>query len=272
MKQYFFSPSEIFVSIWRNRALLSSLVKREIQAKYKGSALGILWSYITPVVLLILYTFVFGFIFESKWNQEQTSRLEFALILFSGLIVFNIFSEGMIRAPNLITSHPNFVKKVVFPLEILSTASICSSLFNWATSFVIYLSAFVIMMGTPPLTALLAPVLIVPIVLISLGLSWFLSSLGVYLRDIGHLIGLIVTVNLFTSAVFYPLNAIPENFRSIIALSPLTQAIESFRQAVFFGHMPNWSNFLVQLCVSLLIALGGFMWFQKTRKGFADVI
>jgi len=231
-----------------------------------------MWSFITPVILLLVYTFVFGIVFKSRWTNSQHSNLEFAMILFAGLIVFNIFSDCLSRAPSLITSNVNYVKKIIFPIEILSGVAIGSALFHSAINFLVWLLTYLVIFGAPPATMLFAPIVILPIVFLTLGLSWFISALGVYLRDLGHIVGLFITINLFISSIFYPLSALPLQYQKIVTLSPIAAVIDQFRQVAFFGLQPDWGVILTHLVISGAIAVGGFAWFQKTRKGFADVI
>jgi lipopolysaccharide transport system permease protein len=224
------------------------------------------------VILLLVYTFVFGIVFKSRWVENQHSNLEFAMILFAGLIVFNIFSDCISRAPSLITSNSNYVKKIIFPLEILPGVALGSALFHSSVNLIVWLLSYLVIFGLPPVTALFAPIVIMPIILLTLGLSWFLSALGVYLRDIGHLVGLFITVNLFISSIFYPLSALPHEYQNLVMLSPIAAVIEEFRRVMFFGVIPNWNTILSHLFICGCVAITGFAWFQKTRKGFADVI
>jgi lipopolysaccharide transport system permease protein len=194
------------------------------------------------------------------------------MILFAGLIVFNIFSDCISRAPSLITANTNYVKKIIFPLEILPGVALGSALFHSVVSFIVWLISYLIIFGIPPVTALLVPVVILPIIFLTLGLSWFLSALGVYLRDLGHLVGLFITVNLFISSIFYPLSALPLEYQSLVMLSPIAAVIDEFRRVVFFGLPPHWNTIVTHLLICGSVAIAGFAWFQKTRKGFADVI
>jgi lipopolysaccharide transport system permease protein len=229
------SPVEFLRSLCRNRQLLWALVKRDVLARYRGSSMGLLWSFINPLVLLGLYTFVFGVVFRSRWGAEDSSTGEFALLLFSGLIVFNLFSEAVGRAPSSVVNNPNYVTKVIFPLELLPSVALGASVFHAVMSMLVWCCAYIVLRGTPPVTILLAPLTLIPLFLVILGASWFLSSLGVYLRDISQIVGLLITMNLFLSSVFYPLSALPEGVRNVVSVSPLTTAVEQFRKVVFLG-------------------------------------
>lgn len=272
MQTHRLNPLEIVKASWRNRGLLAALIKRDIEGRYRGSALGLIWTFLHPCILLIVYAFVFGTIFKSQWASSTGSQADFAMILFAGLIVFNIFAELITRSPLLVVSNPNYVKKVIFPLELLPGMALGTALFHAAGSFLVWLLGYCIFFGLPSVTVLLAPVVILPLLFFCLGLSWFLASLGVYLRDIGQLMSLVVTVSMFLSSIFYPVTALPEQYRPFVMLSPITVAVEQFREVVFFGTLPDWRYFLAQFCLGGLVLVLGFAWFQKTRKGFADVI
>lgn len=254
-------------------SLLFQLVRREIDARYRGSVLGVLWSFLTPMFMLAVYTFVFGFVFRTRWGgSEDTSIREFALIFFAGLTTFNLFAELASRSPSLVTSQPNLVKKVVFPLEVLPVVALASALFQAGVAFLI-LMAFQIAVGAGLQWASLAvPVLIVPLCFFSLGIAWFLAAFGVFVRDIGQIVPPFVTALMFLSPIFYPVSALPEWARSAMAYSPIAYTVETVRQAVIFGRMPEAASFLVALAGGLAVAALGLAFFQKTRKGFADVL
>jgi len=266
------SPFTLYRSLKTNRNLIYNLVKREVIGRYRGSTMGILWSFFNPVLMLAVYTFVFSVVFKARWSGGSDSKTEFALVLFAGLMVFNLFSECINKAPGLILANANYVKKVVFPLEILPIVALGSSLFHLIISLLVWLIFYLIFFGLPQATILLLPLVLFPFVLMILGFSWLLASLGVYLRDVNQVIGLITTVLMFLSPIFYPITALPEQYRSIIQLSPLTLVVEQTRDIMIWGKGLDWQVWLVYLVLSLFIAWLGFAWFQKTRKGFADVL
>ncbi len=272
MRDFSASPREMLASLWRNRHLVHALVKREVLGRYRGSFMGILWSFFNPLLMLAVYTFVFSYVFKARWNTGGDSKTEFALILFAGLIVFNIFSECVNRAPGLMLANANFVKKVVFPLEVLPWVALGATLFHALVSVAVWLVAYVVFFGPPHPTVLLLPLVALPLMLFTMGISWGLASLGVYLRDIAQFIGILTTVMMFLSPIFYPATALPPQYRHLMLLNPLTPAIEQARAVLFWGRTPDWTIFFPYLAGSLLIAGLGFAWFQKTRKGFADVI
>lgn len=266
------SPREMIATAWRNRGLIRALVKREVLGRYRGSALGILWSFFHPVFMLAVYTFVFSVVFKARWSGGSDSKTEFALVLFAGLIIFNLFSECVSRAPSLILANANYVKKVVFPLEILPLVSLGSALFHTLVSFGVWLLFYLIFFGLPKATLILFPLVLIPLLFFTMGLSWLLASLGVYLRDVGQIIGLTVTVLMFLSPIFYPVSALPEEYRILLNLNPLTLVIEQARDVLVWGKPLDPLVFIAYAIVSYFVAWLGFAWFQKTRKGFADVL
>lgn len=266
------SPLEMIASPWRHRFLLGSLTKREILGRYRGSVLGLLWSLFNPLFMLAVYTFVFSVVFQARWGEGSDSKLEFALILFAGLIVFNLFAECFNRAPGLITSQVNYVKKVIFPLEILPYVMLGSALFHTLISLLVWLAAYALFFGVPPLTIVLVPLVLVPLGLLTLGLSWGLAALGVYLRDVGQLVGILTSVFLFMSPIFYPITALPEAYQPWLSLNPLVPAIEALRDLLFWGRLPAWGPLALYWLVTALVAWIGFYGFQRARGGFADVL
>ncbi len=272
MNKFFTSPSEMFASLIRNRELVLALTKREILGRYRGSVLGLLWSFVHPIVMLLIYTFVFSVVFKARWNAGSDSKTEFALVLFAGLIVFNLFSECITRAPSIILSHANYVKKVVFPLEVLPWVTVGTALFQALMSLSVWLLFYVIFFGLPHATALLLPLVVLPILFITMGLSWMLASLGVYLRDVGQIVGIGTTVLMFLSPIFYPISSLPANYQHLLLLNPLTPAIEGVRDILFWGNLPSIGLYAVYLAISIIFSWLGFVCFQKSRKGFADVL
>jgi lipopolysaccharide transport system permease protein len=272
MQNFSVSPREMAASFWRNRSLIKALVTREVVGRYRGSVFGILWSFFNPVFMLLVYTFVFSVVFKSRWNTGSDSRTEFALVLFAGLLVFNLFAECVSRAPGLILANVNYVKKVVFPLEILPWVAIGSALFHTLVSLSVWMLAYVILFGIPQPTALLLPLIVLPLVLFIMGLSWALASLGVFIRDVSQFIGIIVMALMFLSPIFYPVTALPEEYRPMLMLNPLTPGVEMMREVLYWGRPPDWALLSLYTVATGLIAWLGFAWFQKTRKGFADVL
>ena len=261
-------------SLWCHRQLIFLMGKREVLGRYKGSAVGLAWSFFNPVIMLVVYTFVFSEIFKLRWNGAGTSggKTEFAIVLFAGLIVQSLFAETLTRAPNLIIANINYVKKVIFPLEILPVITLFSNLFHSLVSLLVLLSAFFVFNGYLQWTVIFIPFVLLPLVILSLGFAWILAALGVFLRDIGQTIGIVMTVLTFLSPVFYPITAVPERFRPFILANPLTFIIEQARAVLVWGQTPNWLGIAIYTAVAIFFAWGGYAWFQKTRRGFADVL
>ena len=261
-------------SLWRNRQLIVQMTKREVVGRYQGSAFGLAWSFLNPVFMLVVYTFVFSEIFKSRWGGVggDDSKTQFAIVLFVGMIVLSLFSEVLNRAPGLILSNANYVKKVVFPIEILPVIAMGAALFHSLISLGVLLAAFVLFNGYLHWTAVFFPLVLLPLVILTMGLAWMLASLGVFLRDVGQTIGIITTVLMFLSPVFYPVTAVPEKARPFIMANPLTFIIEQAREVLIWGHFPNWLGLAIYTLAATVVAWAGYAWFQKTRKGFADVL
>ena len=258
-------------SLLRNRNLIVQMTKREVVGRYKGSIMGLAWSFFNPVFMLVVYTFVFSVIFKSRWGSGESQTL-FALVLFVGMIVLGLFSEVLNRSPSLILSNVNYVKKVVFPIEILPVISMGAALFHTLISLGVLLAAFTLFNGYLHWTVIFIPLVLLPLVIVTLGISWMLAALGVFLRDVGQTIGIITTVLMFLSPVFYPVTAVPEKFRPFIMANPLTFIIEQARDVLIWGHLPNWIGLCIYIFTATLVAWAGYALFQKTRKGFADVL
>lgn len=260
-------------SLWRNRQLVLQMTKREVVGRYRGSVLGLAWSFFNPVLMLMVYTFVFSVAFKARWGVGgEESKVNFAIMLFVGMIVHGLFAECVNRAPGLILSNVNYVKKVVFPLEILPIVAMGSALFHTLVSLVVLLAAILLLNGTWHWTILLLPLVLLPLIIATLGFAWMLASIGVFVRDVAQTIGFLTTIMMFLAPVFYPISALPEKFQTLIMLNPLTFIIEEARGILIFGHMPHWGGLALYSLASILVAWGGFWWFQKTRKGFADVL
>ena len=269
----YLNPITMARNLWHHRDLIRQFMRREIEGRYKGSFLGLFWSFVTPLVMLLIYTFVFGVIFKSRWPNSRSDNLgEFAITLFCGLICFNIFSDCISRAPGSIISVPNYVKKVVFPLEILAVSAFSSALFHALVSLNILLCANLLLNGTLQWTLLLLPIVALPLMFLSLGLSWFLASLGVFVRDISYTVILIVQVLFFLTPIFYPLQSIPEPYQTMIRLNPLTSVVENFRDVILWGVLPDWGSLTIWISATGVLLLLGYAWFMKTKKAFADVI
>jgi lipopolysaccharide transport system permease protein len=267
------SLHSMFLSFWKNKGLIFALIKREVVGRYRGSIMGMAWSFFNPLLMLFIYTFVFSVVFKSRWGGvAEETRGNFTIILFAGLFVHGLFAECINRAPSLILSNVNYVKKVVFPLEILPFVAFGSALFHSLISLCVLLVAQLLIMNDIPWTAVFFPLVMLPLVFATLGIAWFLAALGVYLRDVGQITGIFTTALLFLSPVFYPISALPPHYQMWLKMNPLTLIIEEGRNSLIFGKVPDFYHLCILLAASIALAYLGYAWFQKTRKGFSDVI
>lgn len=259
---------------WKYRELILRLAIREIAQRFRTSRLGGLWLLIHPLALMLTFYFVFAVIFQNRWRSPNESRGEFILALFAGLLMFNVFSEIVGRSPSLVVGNVNYVKKVVFPLDILPLVAALSALANWVVGACIWMVFFVLVRESlPPSTALAAPILLLPIVLYAIGTTWILSSLCVYFRDIGQAIPLVLQAMIFFAPVLYPLDRVPDGvLRGLLLLNPLSVPIESLRLLCLDGGVPGFMNFIGSFVGSIALAHLGHAFFVKMRAGFADVL
>ena len=265
--------AHLVFSLRANRELIRQLTYQEVVGRYRGSILGVAWSLVTPILMLLIYTFVFSVIFGARWDGlADAGKAAFAVVLFVGMAMFNVFSDVVVRAPTLVVANANYVKRVVFPLEILAVVQMGNALFHFAVNLVAWLAAAWMVLGHVPWTALLLPLVLGPLVLGTLGTAWLLASLGVFVRDMAQTIGLVVTALLFLTPIFYPLEAIPVQYRPFIRLNPLTHVVEQARDVLIEGRVPGVVEIGASWCIGLLVLWLGFAWFQKTRQGFADVL
>lgn len=256
----------------RHGSLIWELGKRDVLGRYRGASLGLVWALLGPLLMLIVYSVAFGEILRAKWPVVGGGTSNFALILFVGLIVHALFAECLIRAPTLVVGNPNYVKRIIFPLEILPWPMILSALFHCGMNFVMFIAVHLVLEGPVPLTILLLPLVLAPLVVLVLGLSWFLASLGVYFRDISQITGPVATAMLFLSSAIIPVDALPESYRLVFNLNPLTFIIDQARNVALWGVLPDWWGLTRYFLLSLAFAYAGSLWFQSTRRGFADVL
>jgi lipopolysaccharide transport system permease protein len=267
------SPWRLIVHLIECRELIWQFTLREVQGRYRGSYLGIVWTFATPLLMLIVYTFVFSVIFKPRWGGAGSgSFMDFALTLFSGLIAFNVFSECITRAPRLIVGQPNYVKKVVFPLEVLPLSVVGAALIHSLFSLSVVLVAMLISSGKLQWTILYLPLVYLPLSAFTLGVSWLLASLGVFIRDIRNFVDVLVRFLFFLTPIFYPMSAVPASLRPLFGLNPLASIVENFRRVVVWGQPPDWPWLGIVTLFSGLMMLGGYMWFMKMKRAFADVI
>ncbi len=258
-------------------SLTVSLIRREVSGRYRGSTFGLLWSLLNPLLMLAVYTFVFGVVMKSRWTMPDQQSIahstgEFAVILFCGLIVFQFFSEVVSAAPGLILANANYVKKIVFPIQILPVVSAGAALFHAAVSLLVLLVFAYVVFGHIPLTVVLAPLVLAPLVVLVLGIAWVLASIGVYFRDMSQIVTPLVTATMFLSPVFFQRTSLPTWLQPWLSLNPLAIPVENFRNVVLFGVQPAWTALGSYSTVAIVVAFLGYQFFQKTRRGFADVL
>ena len=263
-------------TLWRNRDLLWQFTVRNVQIRHKGSMLGIVWAILNPLLTLTVYVFVFGFVFQGSFGVVETeSRWDYGLGIFLGLAIFQMVAEAIAVAPNLITGQPNFVKKVVFPLEVLPAAAVGSGTFHMLITLTMVAIGAIV--GGHPLTihALQLPLVLLPILAFSLGLAWFLAALGVFFRDLGLVVGAFSTALMFASAIFYPAirvqNEAPGAW-AILKFNPLLHTVEMAREAVLWSQPISWTILGWLYLSGILTASMGFACFARLKRAFADVV
>ncbi len=265
--------SNVLGSFCKHKNLIYQLSKRDILSRYRGSIAGVAWSVITPILMLVLYTFVFSYVFTARWGEApELPREMYALVLYAGMILHTLFSDCLNRAPALMQNNTSYVKKVVFPLEALTWVTLFSALFQAIIGFLLLIIANLIITGGVNYTVLVLPVLLIPFIFTIIGVCWVITAIGVYFRDIAHLTSILTTVLMFASPIFYPVSILPEKFRIFMYINPLTYFIEEFRNALIWGVLPDFKHYIIVLTLSIFIAGLGYVFFQRTRKGFADVL
>ncbi|WP_266157765.1 ABC transporter permease [Dyella silvatica] len=272
---YSTSILSLISSLVKNFRLIQQMAKREVIGRYRGSMAGLIWSFLNPLLMLVIYTFVFSVVFKARWGGaagSSESKADFAIVLFVGLIIHTVFAECINRAPVLILSNTSYVKKVIFPLEALPWIVLGSALFHATVSIVVLLIVQLALGHSVPWTAIFFPVILVPLIFTIMGFSFALAALGVYVRDISQVTTTFTSILFFISPIVYPLSSLPPNFQIWMKLSPLTFIIEEGRKALIYGQIPDMEQWCVAMALGLIIAWMGFVVFQKMRKGFADVL
>nr|VFK11756.1 MAG: lipopolysaccharide transport system permease protein [Candidatus Kentron sp. LPFa] len=254
------------------RRNIAVLAKREIKSRIVGTLLGRFHFILFPVLMLLIYTFIFSVVFAIRWQGTEGGFGSFALRMFSGLILFQFFSEVITRAPGLVLENPSYVKKVMFPLETLVPLAIVVSLFSATISYGVLLIGYALLEGPPPLEAMWITVLWPPLILITAGLAWMIAGFGVYLRDLRQIMPILTSVLMFLSPIFYPLSMVPQPYNLLIALNPLSLLIETMRNALFDATKPTLLLVVGYYFVAVVIAQAGYWIFMRVRTGFADVV
>lgn len=248
-------------------------MRRDLATKFRGSVLGSVWMLVTPILTLLVYFFVFSVVFKARWSSSYVlDSKTSALILFSGLITYTFFSECFLRAPTLMRENPNFIKKVVFPLEILPVAITLSAVVNAAIGYGLLLLFNLVLIGLPSVSSVALPVILLPMFLAVLGVSYLLASLGVYLPDIRLVVPPISMAIMYLSPIFYPLDMVPQVLRPLVSLNPFTPVLENLRHAFFFGQWPDPLGLAIQLLISIVFLGACYWFFMKSKKGFPDVL
>ena len=265
-------PLSPYRALLRHFALVVQMARRDVVGRYRGSFAGLFWSFFNPLLMLVIYTFVFGVIFKSRWNAQVTGHFQYAIVLFAGLNINTLFSDCANRSTTLIIENTNFVKRVVFPLETLAWSSVGSALFHLLVSTLVLLLMSLLVNWRIPWTVVLFPIVICCFLPFVVGVSWLLASLGVFLRDLKQLVGIVTTALLFLAPIFYPREMIPERYRVLMDLNPLTVIAEASQDVLVWGRQPQWGELAAYAVASCLFAWMAFAWFERTRKGFADVV
>ena len=263
------NPVNIFTDIWNSRYLLGQLIKRDVLLRYRGAIFGVLWIFFSPLLMLAIFAFVFGQIFQARWPQQE-SGIPFWLLLYSGLIAFNLFAQTVSRAPTAVRSFPSFVKKIIFPVNILPVVPLGAALVHSGFNFAILISALA-WTGHLQAEILLFPLLVTPLILLALGVSWFLAAWGVFIKDMTQIVPIFVQMLLFLSPVFYPVSAVPEKLRPFYDYNPLGMVIETSRSAVI-GQPIEWVTWGIALSFGFVVSILGYAFFQHNRDEFADAL
>lgn len=266
------NPASPYVALRRHFALIVQMAKRDIISRYRGSFAGLLWSFFNPLLMLAIYAFVFGYIFKARWNAQVSGHFQFVIMLFAGLNINQFFSECANKAPSLIIQNSNFVKKIVFPLESLAWSTVGAALFHLLVSTTVLLAISMLANHSIPWTVVLFPVVVLSFTPFVAGTIWLLASLGVFLRDLQQAMTIITTALMFLAPILYPITNIPEGLRGLVYLNPLTEIAIAAQQTLVLGEMPNWAHLGLYAMMSILFSWLAFNWFERTRKGFGDVI
>lgn len=257
----------------RHRSLLWQMTRRNIETRYRGSVLGLVWSFIQPLMMLFIYTFVFSIVFKAKWNVTVgDSQGVFPVIMFSGMAMYNIFQESVLLNCTVIVGNQNLVKKVIFPLEILPIAQMGATALLGVAWLILLVIGVLIVFNHVCWTLVFVPLVYFPLLMITLGVSYFVASLGVFFRDIQYVAGIVLQVLFFMTPVFYPIENVPARFQPILRVNPLSPILEQGRQVMIFGEVPDPWLWLQSFVVAFLVLHFGYMWFRSTKRGFADVL
>lgn len=261
-----------FDALGEYRHLTFELTRREILGRYRGANFGLLWSLIGPLMMLVVYTVAFGTIFGSRWNQASGDTAAFGMVLFLGILTHGFVAECLIRAPRLMIENANYVKRVVFPLQVLGWTTALSALFHMAMNVLVFAVLNAVLFGKFSSYIVLVPVVVLPLLLIAVAACWVFASLGVYLRDISQAMPVIVTAMLFLSSAIVPVDSLSPAYQRIFHLNPLTFFIDQIREVALWGRLPDWPGLALAMAIALVALYLAHAWFRFTSKGFADVL
>ena len=269
-----FDITLLFRSLWQHRSLMHQLVVRNISQRYKGAFLGFFWNFIQPLMMLCVYTFVFSFVFKARgWGGVNTYPIgAYPVIMFCGIATYNLFSDGINSSCNLIVSNPNFVKKVIFPLEILVAGQVLAVFLTGILWFLLVLAGVLLVFKTVHWTILFFPLMLPPLFFITLGVAYFVSSLQVFLKDTRYVVTVVLQMLFYMTPIFYAQEMLPARFRIVFQLNPLARIVNGIRAVFIFGETPQWFPLAVTYLISLAVLQLGFFWFKRTKRGFADVL
>lgn len=272
LRKLLFVPHRTVTCLIQARELVYQLTRRRIVVRYRGSMLGLVWTFVSPALQLAIYTLVFGVIFKPRWSTTEASTVEYALLLYLGLTVFWFASECFAEAPGIVVQHSNYVKKVIFPLEILPWVIVSTATFHWVIRVLVFMVAYMYLEGGVRWTMILLPLVWLPIALMTVGLSWFLAALGVFIRDLGEVVSFGLTAILFLSPVFYPVESVPETYRWIITFNPISHPISYIRDIAYWGTVPDIKVWTGAMAASVVVAWLGHAFFMSGREAFSDVL
>jgi lipopolysaccharide transport system permease protein len=258
-------------AIWRNRSLIRTMVRRDILGRYRGSFAGTFWTFLNPLILMLTYFFVFGVVLGTRFPSDP-SRSGFALYFLAGMLPWLAFSEAAGRAPLVMIEHRNFVKKLVFPVETLPVNLVAAGFVSQVFGILLFLAVALIARGSVPSSVVWLPVLIVPQLLFTAGVTWFLAALGVFFRDLAQLNGFLLTLWFFLTPICYPEASLPPQALLILAKNPMFTLVRGYRAVLLEGNAPVWRSTWKLWVVAWLVFILGYAWFYKLRKSFADVI
>lgn len=251
--------------------LIWTFVLRDLQARYVGSTMGLFWSIINPIIMLLIYLYVFSFIFKVKFGQSG-SLSDFALYLFCGMLPWLAFQETIFRSTNSIVENASLIKKFMFPSKILTVYLSISSLVNELIGMVVLIIAIILITHEISYFILFLPVIIIFQLTFTMGLGWIFACINVFFRDTAHLIGVIMMVWMFLTPIFYPESMIPQKFHLIIKINPMAYLVRAYRDILLNDKFPHISDILIFMAISIIVFFGGYYLFSKTQHQFSDVV